>query len=191
MGRPKGTVGGENARSKLLEAAGRGFRTGGYGGAGVDGLARQAGLTSGAFYAHFGSKAEAFRLSLIEGLEFLERAIEAIQQQHGPDWKDAFIELYLGPRMCVGLEEACALPTFSADVARSDDATRRAYEEVTLRMVAKLAAGLGDRPERSGTERAWALLATLSGSAAMARAIGSPETREQILESARRQAREI
>jgi TetR/AcrR family transcriptional repressor of nem operon len=44
-----------DARERLVEAAGRGF------GAGVDALAKGAGLTSGAFYAHFDSKAEAFR----------------------------------------------------------------------------------------------------------------------------------
>jgi TetR/AcrR family transcriptional regulator, transcriptional repressor for nem operon len=50
-----------DARDRLVEAAGRGFRAGGFGVAGVDALAKGAGLTSGAFYAHFDSKAEAFR----------------------------------------------------------------------------------------------------------------------------------
>ena len=59
MARSKASEG--DARERLVEAAGRGFRTGGFGGAGVDALAKGAGLTSGAFYAHFDSKAEAFR----------------------------------------------------------------------------------------------------------------------------------
>ena len=45
-------------RRKMVDAAGRGFRKNGYGGLGVDGLAKEAGVTSGAFYGHFKSKDE-------------------------------------------------------------------------------------------------------------------------------------
>jgi TetR/AcrR family transcriptional regulator, transcriptional repressor for nem operon len=68
MARPKGST--PNARERLIEAAGRGFRTSGFGGIGVDGLAKAAGLTSGAFYIHFSSKREAFRFAHHEGFEF-------------------------------------------------------------------------------------------------------------------------
>lgn len=49
----------------MLEAAGRAFRSPGYDGIGVDGLAKGAGVTSGAFYAHFGSKAAAFDAAIV------------------------------------------------------------------------------------------------------------------------------
>ena len=81
MARPKGST--SNARERLIEAAGRGFRTGGFGGIGVDGLAKEAGLTSGAFYTHFGSKTEAFRFALHEGFEFFQRGIAALRQKVG------------------------------------------------------------------------------------------------------------
>ncbi len=67
-----------DARTRLVEAAGRGFRTGGFGGTGVDALAKGAGLTSGAFYAHFDSKAEAFRLVVSDGLATLRNGIAAL-----------------------------------------------------------------------------------------------------------------
>ena len=79
MARPKGS----NARKRLIEAAGRGFRTGGFGGIGVDGLAKEAGLTSGAFYAHFGSKTEAFRFALTKAFEFFQRGIAVLRQKVG------------------------------------------------------------------------------------------------------------
>ena len=43
-------------RSRIIDAAGRSFRSNGYAGIGVDGIAKAAGVTSGAFYAHLGSK---------------------------------------------------------------------------------------------------------------------------------------
>ena len=80
MARQKGHDG--EARARLVEAAGRGFRESGFGGAGVDALAKGAGLTSGAFYAHFDSKAEAFRLAVADGLAMLRNGVVAFQSKY-------------------------------------------------------------------------------------------------------------
>jgi len=124
-----------DARTRLVEAAGRGFRSGGFGGTGVDALAKGAGLTSGAFYAHFDSKAEAFRLVVSDGIATLRNGVAAFQQQHGRAWRDPFVDFYLGERMDLALSEACGLPSFSPDVARADDATRAVYEQELTRLV--------------------------------------------------------
>src|SRR5215469_16831981 len=130
-----------DARTRLVEAAGRGFRTAGFGGAGVDALAKGAGLTSGAFYAHFDSKAEVFRLAVADGLAFLRNGILTFQERHGRNWREPFIDFYLGPRMEVALDEACGLPSFSADVARADSATRAVYEAELEQLVEAIADG--------------------------------------------------
>ena len=108
MPRPKGST--SNARERLIEAAGRGFRTGGFGGIGVDGLAKEAGLTSGAFYTHFGSKTDAFRVALHEGFEFFQRGIAAIREKAGKNWLTALVSFYFKERMEVDLCDACVLP---------------------------------------------------------------------------------
>ena len=69
-------------RQRILEAAGRGFRKGGFGGVGVDGLAKEAGVTSGAFYVHFGSKAQAFSESVVYGMTVLKDGV--LQQCDSP-----------------------------------------------------------------------------------------------------------
>lgn len=186
MARPKG--GGGDAREKLIEGMGRGFRIGGFGGIGVDALAKEAGLTSGAFYAQFGSKAEAFTVAVTDGLAFLRRAIEATQNEHGPNWLPAFVDLYLGPRMEVPLCEACALPTFSSDVARSTPETRAAYTRELAGISALIAGKLGGNDANA---RAWRLLAILSGAAGMARAVDDEVMRAAILEAARQAARSV
>src|SRR5258708_35807201 len=97
MARSKADEG--DARARLVEAAGRGFRTGGFGGTGVDALAKGAGLTSGAVYAHFDSKAEAFRLAVSDGIATFGHGIAAFQQHHGRSWRDPFVDFYLGERI--------------------------------------------------------------------------------------------
>jgi TetR/AcrR family transcriptional repressor of nem operon len=177
-----------DVQAKLVEAAGRGFRTGGFGGAGVDALARGAGLTSGAFYAHFGSKAEAFRQAVTDGLSFLRAGILKFQQSHGRNWREPFIDFYLGERMQVVLEEACGLPSFSSDVARADDATRAAYQAELEQLVEVVAGGLRGARARP---RAVALLAILSGAASMARAVKDEAARREILAAANAAAKAI
>jgi AcrR family transcriptional regulator len=170
-----------DARERLVEAAGRGFRACGYGGAGVDALAKGAGLTSGAFYAHFDSKAEAFRLVVADSLVLLRNGVAAFQEQHGRNWRDPFVDFYLGPRMDLGIDEACGLPSFSSDVARADDATRAAYEAELALLVDAVADGFRGVNAR---QRAWSLLSVLSGAAAMARAVKDEQARRDILAAA-------
>src|SRR5437588_5134539 len=147
MARPKANEG--DARARLVEAAGRGFRTGGFGGTGVDALAKGAGLTSGAFYAHFDSKAEAFRLVVADGLTTLRNGIAAFQEQYGRGWRDPFVDFYLGERMQLGIDEACGLPSFSPDLARADDATRAVYQQgLTGPLVGAAARFRGHRPNQ-------------------------------------------
>ena len=177
-----------DARARLVEAAGRGFRSGGFGGTGVDALAKGAGLTSGAFYAHFDSKAEAFRLVVSEGLVKLRNSVGTFQQRYGRGWRDPFVDYYLGERMEVELADACGLPSFSPDVARADDATRAIYEAELTRLVEVLVAGFRGA---HASERAWSLLAVLSGAAAMARAVKDDRIRREILAAARVAAKAV
>jgi TetR/AcrR family transcriptional repressor of nem operon len=186
MARSKASDG--DARERLVEAAGRGFRAGGFGGAGVDALAKGAGLTSGAFYAHFDSKAEAFRLVVAESLALLRNGVISFQERHGRNWRDAFIDFYLGERMQVGLDEACGVPTFSSDVARADDATRAIYQAELELLVDALAAGFRGPHAKA---RALSLLSVLSGAAAMARAVKDDRIRQEILAGANSAAKAI
>ena len=186
MARPKKPGG--DARERLLAAAGRGFRTGGFGGIGVDGLAREAGMTSGAFYAHFSSKADAFQLAVVDGISFLREGVAKFQARHGPNWRNRFVDFYFGERMKVGIEEACALPTFTPDVARADSSTREAYQAELDLLIETLAAGFGNPPDR---ERACAFLALLSGGASIARAVKDEHVRKEMLAAAGSAAKAI
>lgn len=164
-----------------MRGAGRGFRRGGFGGISVDALAKEAGLTSGAFYTHFSSKAEAFCEALTDELVLLRRGVLLHQEAHGAAWLGPFVDFYLGERLQVELEDACALPTLTADASRADEQTRSAYGAELQRLVDAVAAGL---PGKDREARAWTLLALLSGAAGMARAVGDEAQREAIVAAA-------
>ncbi len=172
MGRPRGSQ--SDARERLAAAAGAGFRRGGYGGIGVDGLAREAGLTSGAFYAHFGSKAEAFRQTVRAGMHDLASGIAGFRRAGG-NWVAAFTDFYLTDRAQCELGASCALQSLSVDVARADAQTRNDYGAELEAAIATLAEGTGDRGS------AIALLALLSGGVSMARAVNDPALAGEII----------
>jgi AcrR family transcriptional regulator len=173
--------GGGDSRERLVAAAGRAFRAGGYGGTGVDALAAGAGLTSGAVYAQFGSKANAFRAALEAGLADLAAAIGRFRETHGDRWRDAFVDFYLGELVGCRPEDACTLPTLTPDAGRGDEATRAAYAAGLDAVVAQAAAGFRGPHAR---RRAWLLLSTLSGAAAIARAVDDPRLRGELLAAA-------
>ena len=182
----------EEGRAKLLAGIGRGFRRSGYGGLGVDGLAKEAGVTSGAFYAHFRSKAEAFNAAVVAGMEDLEAAIRDLQAREGAGWPEAFIAFYLGERRTCDAGESCALQSLSGEVARADHAVRDAYAAILDRVVDAVAEGLppgGTEDDRRA--RATALLALLSGGVTMARAVRDPDLSRAIAASVATAARRL
>jgi len=177
----------EESRTKILKSAGRGFRSRGFGGLGVDGLAKDANVTSGAFYAHFKSKADAFREAVIVGLQDLRHGVEQMRKQQGNRWRTSFIDFYMGDRRTCDLAESCALQSLSSEVARADDDVRQAYELELKTIIDAVAAGLEGKP-KARREEATALLALLVGGVTLARAVNDPGVSSDIASAVRKAA---
>lgn len=168
------------ARTRILDAAGRGFRRLGFGGIGVDGLAKEAGVTSGAFYGHFPSKAEAFKAAAIAGLVQLREGIEALQASDGEAWLEKFVDFYLSVRRTCDLGESCALQSLTPEVARADRQTKAAYEGELVRVAEAVAEGLPNGTLAARRKTAWAILSVLSGGVSIARSAADPRIGAQI-----------
>jgi len=170
----------DEARIKILNAAGRGFRRLGFGGIGVDGLAKDAGVTSGAFYGHFPSKAEAFKAAAVAGLVQLREAIEDLRAKDAEGWLPTFVDFYMSVRRTCDLAESCALQSLTPEVARADHGTKTAYEAELVKVAEAVAKGLPNGPLAIRRRTAWAILALLSGGVSMARSAADPKTGAQI-----------
>jgi TetR/AcrR family transcriptional regulator, transcriptional repressor for nem operon len=178
----------QQTRSRILQAAGELFRKEGYGGSGIDGLTRAAGVTNGAFYGHFRSKSEAFRSTVLEGLEQLRLGIAGLKAGRGRRWFKTFLDIYLGEKRTCDIGASCALPSLSPDVMRADAATRRGYEAELRRIIEEVATGLSGRAGSRRDDAAIALLALLAGGVTMARAVADPALSERIAQAVKRQA---
>lgn len=85
MGRKAGVAAGET-KATLLESAAKVFARRGYEGASISEIVSEAGLTSGAVYAHYASKAELFNATLET---FAERDLDQLLGRGGADLVDA------------------------------------------------------------------------------------------------------
>jgi AcrR family transcriptional regulator len=115
MGRIAGVTP-EETRERLLDAAVRVFELGGYGGATVAQIAREAGVSSGAIYAHYSTKAEL----LVDALRaHKERATAAL---FPPGWRTnvAGVLAALGARLGTRDHEATALLAEALFASRRD-----------------------------------------------------------------------
>lgn len=167
-----------------MASAGQGFRRQGFGGLGIDGLAKGAGVTSGAFYAHFKSKTEAFRAVVAAGMASLADGVER-KRAEGGAWIARFVDFYLTDRRECDLGEACALQSLTGDVARADEETRAAYERELRRAIDTLASGMPAGAAEQGRADAIALLALVSGGVSMARAVQDPALSDEIVRAVR------
>lgn len=167
-------------RQRILEGSGRAFRKGGFAGTGVDALAKEAGVTSGAFYVHFSSKDDAFREALKHGMDDLRGGIRYFQAEHGATWWPKFVRFYLSVKRTCDLSEGCTLQTLPTEVARSGHESRTAFESALLEVAQAVVDGPASPRMPENIDAACAALAALAGAVTLARAVESTAFANQI-----------
>ncbi|MFV1850065.1 MAG: TetR/AcrR family transcriptional regulator [Thalassospira sp.] len=181
----------EETRRNILDAASRGFREFGFAGVGVDGIAKSANATSGAFYAHFGSKDGAFRAALDLGLDEVIDGIPRFQRDFGDGWTEAFIDYYLGRAHRDDLACGCAMTSLSPEMTRADEETRALYDRKMQTIATLVAKGLPQFPDDQRTAKAWSFLGILIGGLTIARALHDDAAIEAVANSIKSTAASI
>lgn len=175
----------EMTREKIIVAASEGFRSQGFAGIGVDGIAKAAGVTSGAFYSHLGSKQGAFKAALNLGLDEVINGIPIFQQQGGANWMEDFADYYLGLDHRQDLAQGCAMTTLSPEVVRTTQEIHEFYESKMKVIIDLMIVGIKGDSENSCRENAWTFLGCLIGALTLCRAVNSPELIQLIATSAK------
>ena len=171
---------------KIVKDASRRVRTEGITGAAVSAVMRDAGLTHGGFYKHFGSKDELLMESLSEAFRETADRLARIAEESQPKtaWK-AIVKAYLSPEVCDHAEYGCPLTALAPELARSDKAMKAwIFEELKKYKSRMLPFMPGQRP--ADKERAFfSIFSTMIGAIEIARMLPEPAMREKVLASAR------
>lgn len=174
-------------RIALLRAASRLFRQRGIDGAGVADIAKEAGLTQGALYAHFDSKddlaAEAFAFGF-------EGNMELARVWAGD--RDPRFEEYLGgllsTRMRDDVETGCPMAASASEIGRQGSAVSASFTDAFKQQAALLEASLEDSiPAAVRRRLALAAAAAEIGGVAVSRAIAKADAAlaDEILQAVR------
>src|SRR5246500_3973368 len=155
---------------KIVKDASRRVRAKGLNGAAVSAVMKDAGLTHGGFYKHFGSKDDLLLESLREGFREIEEILAHVAEQSPPGdaWK-AIVRTYLSLELCEHPERGCPLAALSPELARAD---KRMKPQIAAELVNYKNRMLPFMPGRrtADKERAFfAIFSTMIGAVAMAR----------------------
>ena len=171
---------------KIVKDASRRVRTEGVTGAAVSAVMRDAGLTHGGFYKHFGSKDELLMESLSEAFQEIGDRLAHAGEQSQPEtaWK-AIVKAYLSPELCDHAEYGCPLTALAPELARADKAMKpQIFEELKNYKGRMLPFMPGQRT--ADKERAFfSIFSTMIGAIELARMLPEPAMREKVLANAR------
>jgi TetR/AcrR family transcriptional regulator, transcriptional repressor for nem operon len=163
-------------RAEILDHASRLFRLRGYAGTNIDDVMLAAGLTRGAFYAHFKSKDDLFTEAVIAGT-----GLRARLRQGEPA---AVLKAYLDKTELVASAPGCVLAALPSDIARAPLVARLAYANLLQATIAELARARKRKLDADATVAA--ILAI--GAVILARASGDTRLSDWLLRCAHRAA---
>ncbi|MER7563667.1 TetR/AcrR family transcriptional regulator [Streptomyces sp. NPDC048523] len=168
-------------RRRIIETAGRRFKQDGIDGSGVSTLMKDAGLTNGAFYAHFASKEDLVTTAIADQLKV---QAESVVEQAAPGRAglEQIVRGYLSPQHREMLGDGCPNAALLDEIGRCADATRQAYTDGVLILVEGIAARIAPENPSSARVKALGLLGLMAGTLQLSRALTDSRLAEELLE---------
>ncbi len=175
------------SRRQIMKVAGERFRQDGIAASGLASVMADAGLTNGAFYAHFDAKADLVRETVAAALEDLSKQVDGAIAAGG---LEAVIATYLSPQHRDDPAHGCSFAALLPELARQPDEARQAYTERLLTLIRQIARALP--PQTADPEAtAMAMFATVIGTLQIARLLGGTELSTRMLETGADAARRL
>lgn len=162
-------------RVALLQAASRLFRQRGIDGVGVAEVAKQAGLTHGALYAHFKSKDELAAEAFSSGFDGNMADIREWAGDRCPSFQE-YVDGLLSTHMRDKLETGCPLTASASEIGRQGRAVGASFTRAFKQMTSMLEGSLEDAiPAAERRRLALAAVAAEIGAIVVSRAIAKTD----------------
>ena len=179
------TVAKEASHERIVSAAARAIRRSGYDGTGVADIMKEAGLTHGAFYAHFASR-EAMLAEAADraGAESVAAASSAVAKVPHEKALPAMLRAYLSKEHLEHAELGCPVAALGSEMPRQAPEVRRAATRRIKEMIDLVARQSPDWGQPGAHERALATVATMVGALVLARAVDEPALSDALRKAA-------
>ncbi len=173
---------------RIVAVAARAIRRSGYDGTGVADIMKEAGLTHGAFYAHFDSReamlAEAAARACAESAA---AAAAVVAKLPAGEALQAMLGAYLSKAHVEHAEIGCPLAALGSETSRQAPEVRRVATRHLKEMIDLLARQSPDWGQPGAHERAMVTLSTMVGALLLARAVDEPELSDGLCNAALKQ----
>lgn len=168
-------------REKILSSAAYLFAQNGFENVGINQVMKHAGLTRGAFYAHFESKSDLYAESILSAAKRISKRIDpnipnALDFNH-------LISAYLSKEHADGNSYNCPLAFLTTDITQRDDQVRDAYTKVFKGFVRFMEQRLSHTDSDQASEHAMQNAVMMIGGIALARAIKDPDLSSELIKA--------
>jgi TetR/AcrR family transcriptional repressor of nem operon len=167
-------------RQRIIETAGRRFKRDGIDGSGVATLMTDAGLTNGAFYAHFASKDDLVATMIADQLR--EQRANVSAQPPDRAGVEQYVRAYLSTGHRDNPEDGCPSAALLDEIGRGTDATKRAYTDGLLAVIDDTAARLAPHNPQSARVTTLSVFAMMVGTLQLSRALSDRQLADEVLE---------
>ena len=175
----------EASHERIVSVAARAIRRSGYDGTGVADIMKEAGLTHGAFYAHFPSHeamlAEAASRACAEAAGSVADVVASVPAEQAVA---ALLRSYLSREHLEHIEAGCPLAALGSETVRQAPEVRRATTRHIKAMVDLVARQSPDWGQPAAHERALLTIAAMVGTLLLARAVDEPALSDSLCEAA-------
>jgi TetR/AcrR family transcriptional regulator, transcriptional repressor for nem operon len=172
----------EATRQLIIDVASAQFREGGVAAVGLAGIMSAAGLTNGAFYAHFESKEDLVREVLLDALARRERRLRS-NLEAGVGLEVALRD-YLSTRHRDSAATGCPTAALVAEIARHPKKTRDVFTERVSEFIPMMAERISKGTEDERRRDATAIYGLMIGALQLSRAVSDKKLSDEILENA-------
>ena len=166
-------------RERIVEAAGRRFKQDGIDGAGVATVMSDAGLTNGAFYAHFTSKEDLVANVLADQLRGQRESFDAEPSDRAG--LEAFIRAYLSPQHRDDCAEGCPSAALLDEIVRRPAVTKEVFTDELMGLMDDIAARLDPTDVEAARTNALTLFGLMVGVLQLARALTDRALSDRLL----------
>lgn len=170
------------SHERIVSVAARAIRRSGYGGTGVADIMKAAGLTHGAFYAHFASReamlAEAAARACAESAAAAADTVRKVPPRNA---LETMLSAYLSQAHLKNAEAGCPLAALGSETSRQVPEVRRVATQHIKEMVDLIARQSPDWGQPTAHARAMVTLSTMVGALLLARAVDEPELADSLL----------
>lgn len=176
----------DQTRQRIIEVASRLFKEQGIDATGLATVMGDAGLTNGAFYAHFASKEALVEAVIADQIrQQIESFQDATKDVAGVKW---IIDTYLSTDHRDHCGTGCPSAALLDEIGRRAASTRKAYSEGMIQLVDSFQGHFPDINTEQTRSRVFAIMSLLIGTLQLARAITDEKMSDFVLESGRKAA---